>query len=98
MVTLVYAVGYWNSFFNVMLYMPLDSRKWPLQYVLYQYVSLGFTMPGQTNSGCGDGKSLTAPLSLQMAVVVLTPLPVVVAFPFLQKHLAKGMLTGAIKG
>ncbi|MEV5148485.1 carbohydrate ABC transporter permease [Streptomyces sp. NPDC052727] len=97
-VTLFYAVAYWNSFFNVMLYMPLDSRKWPLQYVLYQYVSLGFNLPGQTNSGFGDGKSLTAPLSLQMAVVVLTLLPVVVAFPFLQKHLAKGMLTGAIKG
>ncbi|MCL8011355.1 extracellular solute-binding protein [Streptomyces sp. AS02] len=97
-VTLFYAVGYWNSFFNVMLYMPLDSREWLLQYVLYQYVSLGFNMPGQTNSGFGEGKSLIAPLSLQMAVVVLTLLPVVVAFPFLQPHLAKGMLTGAIKG
>ncbi|MEY9841146.1 carbohydrate ABC transporter permease [Streptacidiphilus sp. EB103A] len=97
-VTLFYAVGYWNSFFNVMLYMPLDSGKWPLQYVLYQYVSLGFNMPGQTNSGFGHGQSQTAPLSLQMAVVVLTLLPVVAAFPFLQKHLAKGMLTGAIKG
>ncbi len=97
-VTLFYAVGYWNSFFNVMLYMPVDSQKWPLQYVLYEYVSLGMNMPGQTNSGFGSGHSQTAPLSLQMAVVVLTLLPVVVAFPFLQKHLGKGMLTGAIKG
>ena len=97
-ITLFYAVGYWNSFFNVMLYMPTDSEKWPLQYVLYEYVNLGMNMPGQSNSGFGAGHSQTAPLSLQMAVVVLTLVPIVLVFPFIQKHFAKGMLTGAIKG
>ncbi|MCX5336133.1 MULTISPECIES: ABC transporter permease subunit [unclassified Streptomyces] len=38
-ITLFYAVGYWNTFFSVMLYMPAESQKWPLQYVLYQYVN-----------------------------------------------------------
>jgi multiple sugar transport system permease protein/putative aldouronate transport system permease protein len=98
-ITLFYAVGYWNTFFNVMLYMPTESQKWPLQYVLYEYVNLGMNMPGQVNSGFGvAGHSQTAPLSLQMAVVVLTLLPIMLVFPFLQKHFAKGMLTGAIKG
>ena len=98
-ITLFYAVGYWNTFFNVMLYLPTDSQKWPLQYVLYEYVNLGMNMPGQVNSGFGvSGHSQTAPLSLQMAVVVLTLLPIVIVFPFMQKHFAKGMLTGAIKG
>ncbi|SHL20917.1 carbohydrate ABC transporter permease [Actinacidiphila paucisporea] len=98
-ITLFYAVGYWNTFFNVMLYMPADSQKWPLQYVLYEYVNLGMNMPGQVNSGFGvSGHSQTAPLSLQMAVVVLTLLPIMLVFPFMQKHFAKGMLTGAIKG
>ncbi|CAG7642961.1 carbohydrate ABC transporter permease [Actinacidiphila bryophytorum] len=98
-ITLFYAVGYWNTFFNVMLYLPTDSQKWPLQYVLYEYVNLGMNMPGQVNSGFGvSGHSQTAPLSLQMAVVVLTLLPIAVVFPFMQKHFAKGMLTGAIKG
>lgn len=98
-VTLFYAVGYWNTFFNVMLYMPTESQKWPLQYVLYEYVNLGMNMPGQVNSGYGvSGHSQTAPLSLQMAVVVLTLVPILLVFPFLQKHFAKGMLTGAIKG
>jgi multiple sugar transport system permease protein/putative aldouronate transport system permease protein len=97
-VALFYAVGYWNTFFNVMLYMPTESTKWPLQYVLYEYVNLGMNMPGQVNSGFGGGHSQTAPLSLQMAVVVLTLLPIMLVFPFLQKHFAKGMLTGAIKG
>jgi putative aldouronate transport system permease protein len=97
-ISLFYAVGYWNTFFNVMLYMPTESTKWPLQYVLYEYVNLGMNMPGQVNSGFGAGHSQTAPLSLQMAVVVLTLLPIMLVFPFMQKHFAKGVLTGAIKG
>ncbi|NUS09988.1 MAG: carbohydrate ABC transporter permease [Streptomyces sp.] len=98
-ISLFYAVGYWNTFFNAMLYLPADHQKWPLQMVLYQYVSRGVNMPGQVNSGYGiAGHSQTAPLSLQMAVVVLTLLPITIVFPFMQKHFAKGMLTGAIKG
>ncbi|ANZ41184.1 ABC transporter permease [Lentzea guizhouensis] len=95
---LFYGVGYWNSFFNVMLYMPTDSEKWPLQYVLYTYVSRGNGMPGSVNNGFGDALSLTAPLSLQMAVVVLTLVPLLVVYPFVQKHFRTGVLTGAIKG
>ncbi|MGW5350258.1 carbohydrate ABC transporter permease [Streptomyces sp. NPDC004031] len=98
-ISLFYAVGYWNTFFNAMLYMPADNQKWPLQMVLYEYVNRGMNMPGQVNSGFGvAGHSQTAPLSLQMAVVVLTLLPITIVFPFMQKHFAKGMLTGAIKG
>ncbi len=97
-ITLFYAVGYWNSFFNVMLYLPTDSQKWPIQYVLYEYVNLGAAMPGQANSGYGAGQQLTAPLQLSMAVVVLTLLPIMIVYPFMQKYFAKGMLTGAIKG
>ncbi|WP_434443185.1 carbohydrate ABC transporter permease [Lentzea sp. E54] len=95
---LFYGVGYWNSFFNVMLYLPTDSEKWPLQYVLYTYVSRGNGMPGSVNQGFGDALSQTAPLSLQMAVVVLTLVPLLIVYPFVQKHFRTGVLTGAIKG
>jgi multiple sugar transport system permease protein/putative aldouronate transport system permease protein len=81
-----------------MLYMPADQQKWPIQYVLYQYVNLGMTMPGVANSGYGGIHQQSSPLSLSMAVVVLTVLPIVIVYPFVQKHFAKGMLTGAIKG
>ncbi|KQV14610.1 MULTISPECIES: carbohydrate ABC transporter permease [unclassified Kitasatospora] len=95
---LFYAVGYWNSFFNVMLYMPTDAEKWPLQYVLLTYVNRGNGMPGSVNAGFGSVQTQTAPLSLQMAVVVLTLVPLVMVYPFVQKHLRTGVLTGAIKG
>ena len=97
-IALFYAVGYWNSFFNVMLYMPTDSPKWPLQYVLYIYVNRGNGMPGSVNAGFGTTHAQTAPLSLQMAVVVLTLVPLLIVYPFVQKHFRTGVLTGAIKG
>jgi len=97
-IALFYAVGYWNTFFGAMLYMPTDQQKWPIQYVLYQYVNLGVTMPGTANSGYGGIHQQVAPLSLSMSVVVLTLLPIMLVYPFVQKHFTKGMLTGAIKG
>ncbi|MFD0573914.1 carbohydrate ABC transporter permease [Kitasatospora gansuensis] len=95
---LFYAVGYWNSFFNVMLYLPTDAEKWPLQYVLLTYVNRGNGLPGSVNAGFGSIQAQTAPLSLQMAVVVLTLVPLLLVYPFVQKHLRTGVLTGAIKG
>jgi putative aldouronate transport system permease protein len=95
---LFYGVGYWNSFFNVMLYMPTDAEKWPLQYVLFTYVNRGNGMPGSTNAGFGMAHAQTAPLALQMAVVVLTLVPLLLVYPFVQKHFRTGVLTGAIKG
>ena len=97
-IALFYGVGYWNSFFNVMLYLPTDSEKWPLQYVLLTYVNRGNGMPGSINSGFGTQLAQTAPLSLQMTVVVLTLVPLLLVYPFMQKHFRTGVLTGAIKG
>jgi putative aldouronate transport system permease protein len=98
--TLFYAVGYWGSWFNVMLYMGTDNARWPLSYILYEYVNLGQSMPGAGTAGAGQaiGHETAAPIALSMAVVVLTLIPILVVYPFVQKHFSKGMLTGAIKG
>jgi putative aldouronate transport system permease protein len=99
-IALFYAVGYWNSWFNILLFMPADSQKWPLQMVMYNYVTEGMTMAGSGNTIVGQnlGHQQIAPLSLQMAVVVLTLVPILIAYPFVQKHFTKGVLLGAIKG
>jgi putative aldouronate transport system permease protein len=99
-IALFYAVGYWNAWFNILLFMPSDSARWPLQMVMYDYVTEGMTMPGSgtTNVGQYIGAQQIAPLSLQMAVVVLTIVPVLFVYPFVQKHFTKGVLIGAIKG
>lgn len=99
-IALFYAVGYWNSWFNIMLFMPADSSKWPLQMVMYNYVTEGMSMAGSgiTNIGSNLGHQQIAPLSLQMAVVVLTVVPILIVYPFVQKHFTKGVLLGAVKG
>jgi putative aldouronate transport system permease protein len=94
-VGLFYAVGYWNSFFNALLYLN-DNSKWPLQMVLRTYVVQG-TQLGSQDIGI-DTASLPPQISLQMAILVVSVLPVLIVYPFLQRHFAKGMLTDAVKG
>ncbi|MEU7872965.1 carbohydrate ABC transporter permease [Dactylosporangium sp. NPDC049140] len=97
-ITLFYAVGYWNSFFNALLYLP-DNGKWPLQMIVYTYTLLGNPTPGTgITGGQLAGHQALAPLSIQMAVVSLTLVPILFAYPFVQRHFVKGMLIGAIKG
>ncbi|MDX3116089.1 MULTISPECIES: carbohydrate ABC transporter permease [Streptomyces] len=90
-VGLFYAVAYWNSWFYASLY--LDSDQWPLQQVLRTYVVAG---SGLTDTTLGDG-AVSAPQTIQMAVVVLATVPILLVYPFLQKYFTKGVLTGAIK-
>lgn len=93
-VGLFYGVGYWNAFFNALLYIS-DTSKWPMQLVLRTYVVDG------NQIGIQDlGAEVTLPpqTSLQMAILVISIVPVLIVYPFLQRHFAKGMLTGAVKG
>lgn len=91
---LFYAVGYWNAFFNAMLYIN-DNAKWPLQLVLRTYV-VNNAMLGSDQLGTGE--ALPPQQSIQMAILVIALVPILLVYPFLQRHFAKGVLTGAIKG
>ncbi|WP_135555495.1 carbohydrate ABC transporter permease [Paenibacillus cymbidii] len=92
--SLFFAVGHWNSFFDAILYLN-DSTKFPLQVVL-RGILLGRTNVSAEASA--EDAQAVSPLSVQMAAVMATVLPVLVVYPFLQKHFAKGMLLGSVKG
>ena len=93
-VGLFYAVGYWNAFFNALLYLS-DSTKWTLQLVLRTYVLQGSNLV----SGAGSDATMQPPAeSIQMAVVMIAIIPILAAYPMVQRHLTKGVLTGAVKG
>ncbi|MCP2265863.1 carbohydrate ABC transporter permease [Promicromonospora thailandica] len=94
-VGLFYGVGYWNAFFNALLYLS-DASRWPLQLVLRTYVVDGAQL-GSQDLGI-DAASLPPQTSLQMAILVVSVVPVLLVYPFLQRHFAQGMLTGAVKG
>ncbi|WP_027343272.1 carbohydrate ABC transporter permease [Hamadaea tsunoensis] len=92
---LFYAVAYWNSFFAALLYLN-DSTMWPLQLVLRTYVvnpnQLGVDQVGVS------GAELPPQEAIQMAILVLSILPILLVYPFVQRHFAKGVLIGAVKG
>lgn len=95
---LLYAVGYWNAFFNAVLYIN-DTAKWPLQLVLRQYVQLGQSLVvGQASTATGYGQALPPSLAIKMAIVVVALIPVVLVYPFVQRHFTKGVIIGAVKG
>ncbi|MFI5713490.1 carbohydrate ABC transporter permease [Kribbella sp. NPDC051620] len=92
-VGLFYAVGFWNAFFNALLYIN-DTSKWPVQVILRTYV-----LQGKSLSADQLGVTpLPQPQSLQMAVVVVALVPIAMVYPFLQRHFNKGVITGAVKG
>lgn len=97
-VALFYGVGYWNAFFNALLYID-DSRMWPLQLFLRAYVLQGQAIPGADpteTSSIGGGPVPT--LAIKMAVVAIATIPVLFVYPFVQRHFTKGVIIGAIKG
>jgi putative aldouronate transport system permease protein len=99
-IALFYGVGYWNAFFNALLYLN-DNAKWPLQLVLRNYVLQGQPIPGVSAIQQAQVNSLTgaAPsLAIKMAVITLAVIPVLIAYPFVQRHFTKGVIIGAVKG
>lgn len=92
---LFYAVGNWNNYFSAILYIN-DYAKYPIQVLLRQIVILA-------SGGIGDssqfsGEFVVPSASVKMAVIVIGTLPILLVYPFLQKHFTKGILLGSVKG
>lgn len=84
-----YAVMHWNTFMSALLYITTPKLQ-PLQVVLYNIIQ---------NVEMAEAAEYEAPTeTLKMAAVVLTALPIVIVYPFIQKYFTSGMLVGAIKG
>jgi putative aldouronate transport system permease protein len=88
---LMYGVAHWNNYFLAILYLN-DASKWPVQTFLRQFL-LDSSTDMQTNIG---GYEFGPPV--KMAAVVLTALPLLLGYPFLQKFFNKGMMVGSVKG
>lgn len=93
--TMFYAVGHWNQFMQPLLYLN-DSKKWTIQILLRQIVLM-------SQSGVGDEDAMppgfVLPVkSLKMACIVVSTLPIIAAYPFMQKYFDKGVMTGSVKG
>lgn len=92
---LFYAVGYWNAFFNALIYLS-DQGMWPLTLVMRTYVLDNAQLAAGDVGVTGD--VLPPQPALQMAMLLIAMAPILLVYPFLQKHFTSGMLTGAVKG
>jgi len=97
---LYYMVGHWNDFFNGLLYINSDSLQ-PLQVVLRNILLANEAFKGGVASGAGSGMGSYAQRyadQVKFAVIIVSTLPVVCIYPFIQKYFEVGVMIGAIKG
>ena len=94
--SLFYAVGYWGAFRPALLYIPSKPERWPLQLILRNIVMLS---AGRIDDANFDPTLVLPPSeSIRNAVIVFATAPILLVYPFLQKHFTKGVMIGAIKG
>ena len=94
---LFYAVGHWNAYFGAMIYMKSAKEKWPLQVLLRELIILSNGSAGDMNNM--DPEFIQPPeQSVKMAVIVVSTVPIMLVYPFLQKYFVKGVMVGALKG
>lgn len=92
---LFYSVGLWNQYFNAVLYIN-DPSNWPVQVLLRQVVILAQGSIGDSSEIAEDAVVFSE--GIKMAVIVISTVPILLVYPFLQKHFAKGVLLGSVKG
>lgn len=93
---LFYAVAHWNSYFSALIYLR-NEDLYPLQIVLRDILLLGQTEQMGTND-IGMGDKIKMAEGIKYSVIVVSSLPILVLYPFVQKHFVKGVMIGAIKG
>ncbi len=95
------AVNHWNDWFAGAFYMT-SSKLWPVQTVLQQMLSRAMSASSQQTenvaAAIAASQSAVTTDSLKMAAVVITTVPILCIYPFVQKYFAKGTLIGAVKG
>jgi putative aldouronate transport system permease protein len=96
---LFYAVAHWNDFFTGLFFIT-DSSKWPLQVVLRSIIidqsMLG--MGGQDSPGNDIQRLVISADNIRAATIIFSTIPILLAYPFLQRYFVKGIILGAVKG
>ncbi|MGE5631804.1 MAG: carbohydrate ABC transporter permease, partial [Caulobacteraceae bacterium] len=90
-----YAVGRWNGFQDALLYIS-NSKLFPIQMKLYQIVYNNMTLDIAQAEGSATSNLL--PESLKAASVMFATIPIIMAYPWLQRYFISGVMIGAIKG
>ena len=98
---LYFAVGHWNSYFNAMMYTYRDALK-PLQVILRR-ILVEAQMSAQMSENMGGAEDYAneqyqLAALIRYAVIVVSSVPVLILYPFLQKYFDQGVMIGSVKG
>ncbi|GGD66103.1 carbohydrate ABC transporter permease [Paenibacillus nasutitermitis] len=87
---LFYMVGHWNEFFQAIMYVT-DRSLFPLQVIIREILMM-------TQQPLENIDNILPTETMQMASVITASLPIIIVYPFIQKHFTKGMMLGSVKG
>lgn len=93
---LFYALGYWNKWFDAVLYIN-DKDLYPLQYLI-QRIMNNLDYINQVSADINIPNFIPPAMTVRLATTVVTIGPIVLLYPFLQKYFVKGLMVGAVKG
>jgi len=96
-ILLYYTVAHWNNYTTALYYMPATNDYWPLQMVIRKIMS------DVIQASASDDEEMYMYYSriynmIKYAVIVVSSLPVLILYPFLQKYFDKGVMLGSVKG
>lgn len=94
-IALYYAVAIWNSWFNASIYLK-DRSKYPIQLVLREILIQNDVNNMVHGADAADVQGISE--TIKHAVIIITTVPILIVYPFLQKYFVKGTLAGAVKG
>lgn len=99
---LFYGVGHWNSFFSALIYLS-DKSMYPLQMILREILILQDMSSNTVSNVTAEMASMLYSKQqlaevIKYGVMIVSSLPVIIVYPFLQKYFVKGMMVGSIKG
>lgn len=97
-IIIFYFVGHWNAYFDAMLYLN-DRSKYPLQVFLRQ-ILIKNTLGDMSGGGESSSQAEMALMSevLKYAIIIVSSIPVLVMYPFMQRYFVKGIMMGSLKG
>jgi putative aldouronate transport system permease protein len=99
-IALFVAVGAWNEWFDAFIYNGARPDLEVLQGVLRQFLAAAMNIAGagaQVDAHIADATVMATPLTLRAAITIFTAIPILVVFPFLQRHIVHGMTVGGVK-
>lgn len=92
-----YGVGHWNAFFNALVFLT-NKKLYPLQLVIRDILIVGSSVTSEGTGGASVADKLRIAETLKYAVIIISSVPVLVLYPFMQKYFIRGVMLGAIKG